>query len=835
MASFTLALWAAYTSLHQYHYREIVAAVRVLPTARLFSALLLTAASYVVLTGYDVLGFRYAGRPVHVRRILLASFTANAVGNNVGNTLITGATVRYWLYTAYGLSASDITKVVIFWSLGFSLGYVLLGAVLFLVAPVAVPAALHLPFTTTRVLGAILLCVLVGYAALVAHRRAPLGMGRWTLTLPSPALTVGQLLVASLDLLLTSTALSVLLPPVAGVSYAVFMSIFLLALLAASVSQVPGGLGVFEAIVLLLLSSRVAAPDLAAALLAFRAIYFILPLLVAVVIMGLRESRAIAFRPIVRRLGRSVGAAVPEGLAAATFVVGAILLFSGALPAAHGRLAWLHRLVPLPVIEISHFLASFAGATLLVLARGLQRRLDAAYVLALILLAAATVLSLAKGLDYEEAIVSALVLLALAPCRHRFYRKSSLFSEPLTWRWLASVAMVLGGSVWLGFFAFKRVEYSGELWWRFALHAEAPRALRAMVGAISVAVVFGAAQLLRPARPRPALPNAADIERARPIVAGSRSTYANLVFRGDKAVLFSEKGNAFLMYGRMHRSWVAMGDPVGPKDEARDLAWRFCDLCDEYGGWPVFFEVGDDHRDSYVDLRLTLTKLGEEARVALATFTLDGPAHAGLRQARSRLLHKGCGFEIIDPNAVPRTAPALAAVSEAWLADKATREKGFSNASFDVEYLRRFPVAVVRREQEIVAFANLWQGAEREELSVDLMRHRPEAPNGTMDFLFSELLLWGRAQGYRWFNFGMAPLSGLEAQEGTRLWRRLGTLLYEHGEHFYNFRGVRRYKEKFGPVWVPRYLASPGGLALPPILVDVAALIAGGLRGIVLR
>jgi phosphatidylglycerol lysyltransferase len=118
---------------------------------------------------------------------------------------------------------------------------------------------------------------------------------------------------------------------------------------------------------------------------------------------------------------------------------------------------------------------------------------------------------------------------------------------------------------------------------------------------------------------------------------------------------------------------------------------------------------------------------------------------------------------------------------------------------------------------------------------VDLMRHVTDAPNGTMDFLFAELMLWGRREGYRWFNFGMAPLSGLEEGAGAPLWHRFGHLVYQDGGHFYNFRGLRHYKEKFQPVWTPRYLASPDGLALAAVLVDVTALIAGGLAGILAR
>jgi phosphatidylglycerol lysyltransferase len=99
-----------------------------------------------------------------------------------------------------------------------------------------------------------------------------------------------------------------------------------------------------------------------------------------------------------------------------------------------------------------------------------------------------------------------------------------------------------------------------------------------------------------------------------------------------------------------------------------------------------------------------------------------------------------------------------------------------------------------------------------------------------MDFLFIELMLWARIQGYHWFNLGMAPLAGLEQRPLAPTWHRLATLLYRYGENFYNFEGLRRYKQKFDPVWEPRYLAAPGGLALPRVLVDVTTLIAGGVR-----
>jgi phosphatidylglycerol lysyltransferase len=115
------------------------------------------------------------------------------------------------------------------------------------------------------------------------------------------------------------------------------------------------------------------------------------------------------------------------------------------------------------------------------------------------------------------------------------------------------------------------------------------------------------------------------------------------------------------------------------------------------------------------------------------------------------------------------------------------------------------------------------------------MRYRNDAPPGIMKFLFLELMLWGKERGFRWFNLGMAPLSGLEDRRLAPFWHRLGTFVFRHGEHFCNFQGLRQYKEKFDPYWEPRYLAYPGRLSLPAVLTDVASLVAGGFKGIFMK
>jgi phosphatidylglycerol lysyltransferase len=99
-----------------------------------------------------------------------------------------------------------------------------------------------------------------------------------------------------------------------------------------------------------------------------------------------------------------------------------------------------------------------------------------------------------------------------------------------------------------------------------------------------------------------------------------------------------------------------------------------------------------------------------------------------------------------------------------------------------------------------------------------------------MDFLFIELMLWGQSQGYAWFNLGMAPLAGLEVHRLAPAWHKIGRLVYRLGEEFYNFEGLRYYKDKFAPQWRPRYLAAPGRFALARVMIDVTMLISGGVR-----
>ena len=832
---FVAAFFVLDREMRAHSYREVTGFLSGIPAGRLALAALLTALNYLALTGYDALALRYIRRPLGYGRTALVSFISYVFSYNVGLSIFGGGAVRLRMYSAWGLSVEEIGKIVGFCALTLWLGVFGLGGLAFLLEP---GSSSVLPPAALRLIGVLFLALAAGYLAWAKFGSRPLRMFRWEFAVPEFRLAAAQTLLACADWMLGGLVLYVLLPASLHLSYPRFMAVFVLAQLSGLISHVPGGLGVFEMVTLVSLRPFAPASALLGALIAFRAVYYLLPLFCAMLLLSAHEllRRREGLRRAASFLDRWVWGLVPHIFTVLVFLAGAVLLFSGATPAAPARLAWLSRILPLSVVETSHFLGSVAGTLLLFLAWGLRKRLDAAYGTTVVLLIAGIFFSLLKGVDFEEAVILAAVLGSLLTCRKYFYRKTSFVDERFSPGWLALIVLVLGTSFWLGFFAFRHVEYSDSLWWRFGFTREAPRFLRAAVGSGMTALLVSVFYLLRPARPERAASGREEFLKAAALTEErAASVNANLALLGDKLFLFSESGKSFLMYGVAGRSWVALGEGVGEEEERPELAWRFGELCDRHGGWPVFYEVPKDHVYLYVDLGLSLLKLGEEARVPLQDFTLEGGANKDLRYAISRLEREGCSFEVAPRGEVPGLLPELRSVSDDWLKGKNTREKGFSLGFFDEEYLSHFPAALVRKGGRVIAFANLWTVPGKEELSADLMRHSDEAPPGIMDYLFAKLMLWGQEQGYARFSLGMAPLSGLENRALAPLWNKLGAFLYLHGEHFYNFQGLREYKEKFRPEWSPKYIASPGGIALPMVLTNVAALISGGIRGVVAK
>ncbi|MEN6624798.1 MAG: bifunctional lysylphosphatidylglycerol flippase/synthetase MprF [Candidatus Sumerlaeia bacterium] len=814
--------------LGKYHYDEIVNSLRGIPTNALVIAVLLTITAYAALTLYDQMACLYVGNPLPYRRVALVSYVGYAFANSVGLANMAGGSIRFRFYTSWGFSPLDTTKIVLFCGLSLWLGLGLLTGVLLVWIPEAISYQLNLKLEPLRPIGIALLAAIIVYSVLCTVWRRPVSWRGMELALPSPGLVVSQFVLGSLDWLLCGAVLYMLLPESSHISFPLFVAIFMLGHAAGGVSQVPGGLGVFESMMLVALRGTAPEKQLIGSLLAYRAIYYLLPLIGASVALGVHELTV--QRKQIRQIGHALSSwvppVVPQVLVFSTFFAGVVLLVSGALPPSESRLHWLTNFVPLPLMEASHFLGSIIGMGLLILARGLQRRLDAAYWLTAVLMFFAIVASVLKGFNFEESIILVLLLIALLPARRHFYRRASLFSEPFTWSWVIALTLVLATSIWLGIFAHRHDQYTDDLWWRFAFDASAPRFLRASVGAACVALLAGIAQLLRGAEYLPTPPTAGELDRILPIVKSSPATYPWLVMLGDKQLLVGPNSRSFLMFGVEGRSWIALREPIGLEADYADLLWRFRELVDHHGGHTVFYQIGPRHLNLFIDLGLALMKIGEEGYVDLGKFSLEGRHQRDFRQAINRIEQEDGKWEVLPAGSASGMLDELKAVSDAWLKGHAGGEKGFSLGYFSELYLNLTPIVTVRIAGRLAGFANIEAGGGKDELTIDLMRYLPDAPAGVMDYLFVRLMQWGREHGYKRFNLGMTPLAGLENHTLAPVWNKIGGMIYRHGEHFYNFKGLRQYKEKFHPQWEPRYLATPGGLVTPRVLIDLAALIA---------
>lgn len=354
------------------------------------------------------------------------------------------------------------------------------------------------------VLAALAVTILVAATAVVllvsrkrlAERPAPgcwqVDLGRFSLRLPGLRMSLTQLLISSLDVLIAASVLYLLLPE--APPFSSFVLIYMLALAAGVLSHVPGGVGVFEAVLLAAFSSRIDPAGL---------------LLLAA------ETRRLWFPRQVARMAS--GMAVPL-LALLVFCAGAVLLLSGVTPTVDEHLEALGFLMPPQLIAASHLAASLVGTLCLLLAQGLRRRLSAAWALTLVLLCLGVVLSLLKGFDWPEALALAAIAGLLALFRREFYRRSRLMDVPASGLALAATVGVIAASVWLLLFAYQDVAYSHQLWWQFELDANAPRGLRAALGSALVLLAVSLTWLLRATLPSINLPDEDALLRACAIV-----------------------------------------------------------------------------------------------------------------------------------------------------------------------------------------------------------------------------------------------------------------------------------------------------------------------------
>lgn len=817
LALLVFAVWMLGREWGGFHLNELDAALRRIGFWHVGIALLLTAASLLCNASLDLVALRWLKKDLPAGKVLGTALIAGSFSMNGGGTILGGGAIRLRFYGQFGLGGAEIAKITGFLLVAGWLGHALLAGFMMCWSP---PVLDWLPLALGRGIGVGLLisCGMLCVLSATGFR------GRTISFLPPWRLLLAAMLVSGFDWLFAGLALRVFLP--AGISTPMFLAATALGQALGAASHVPGGLGVMEVSITRLASGMVAPSLIAGALLTYRLTYYLIPFVLAVAAVGGREIWAKRHwaKLTVDSTSRAWSAIAPRLAGMSALAGGFVLMLSATTPMESQRKVVLQEFIPLPFVEASHFLSSIAGTVMIVVASGLLRRVRAAWWIAVLMAAGGIVFSLLKGFDWEEALVLLVFLGALLPFKSNFHRHAGIWTRRFSLQWWGLILSIVGLAVWFGFYSSRHVAYGNDLWWQYSFDSDASRLLRGMAGSALILVFVGLLQYFRPAPPRARVPQPC-FDRIQEMVVNTSRSSSALALVGDKEFLFNYEQSAFLMYADQGRTRVAMADPVGDEEKFEGLYWRFMEQAHDEGMRVAFYQVGAAMIPVCVEMGMRIYKLGEEAMVPLDTFDLGTSELKKFRKVMNRMERESWRFEIWQPAEVTARIGELKAVSDAWLAHHDAREKGFSLGKFDAAYLCRLPVAVIVIDGRVIAFGNIWPGNGKDELSTDLMRQAPDAPNGVMDCLFVNLMLWGKQEGYRWFDLGMAPLSGLAGNQLAPLWSRIGGLIFDKGEAFYNFNGLRAWKCKFQPVWQPRYLAISNAWDLPAVMLDITSLI----------
>jgi len=286
-----LSLWAIAHELREYSYRDVLNSLAAIPKSRLSWSIWLTALGYFVMIGYDSLGLSYIGCSLAFNKVAFTSFISSVFSNTIGFALLTGSAIRYRFYSSWGVSAIAIAQVIAFANFTFWLGLFAVAGVIFLTNPLKIPTLLHLPFATARPIGVIFLLLVVAYLLGSILIKEPLRIRSQEFRFPSFTISLAQIAISSFDWILAAAVLYILLPANTPLSYLDFLGIYLLAMFAGVVSNVPGGLGVFETVILIILAPKVSKAAVFGSILAYRGVYYFLPMIVAAGLLGIYEFR----------------------------------------------------------------------------------------------------------------------------------------------------------------------------------------------------------------------------------------------------------------------------------------------------------------------------------------------------------------------------------------------------------------------------------------------------------------------------------------------------------------------------------------------------------------
>ena len=615
--------------------------------------------------------------------------------------------------------------------------------------------------------------------------------------------------------------------------------VFTVSMIMGIISMVPGGFGSFDLTsTALLITHGFDGSSALAVVMLFRLFYFFLPWIIglsfsATELKNINDKKLESLTSFFNKTFgvwkkiinfgykiRFVAGASLWALAVLVFSSGIVLLASASTPDLLERIQLMEHLVTKTTMQFSAQLSVIVGIVLIVLSRQILLRVKKAYYVTIIMLISGAAFTFFKGMDIEEAIILIAVAILLWFSKESFHRDSAPLSHIETAIWL-SITLTITIIYWYIGMESSHIMQNLNLELRLVNDFS-------QLGWISLGFGFSWGLILWATY-------SVDSTRVHPGIEAihvtdsfleNNLTDANihLVRLRDKSIFRPYNNKMIIPYAQQSKILIALGDPHGNNDYFLETVHDFQEFADKSGLKTAFYQVASDKLALYHDLGYLFFKLGEEAIIDLVDFNMQGQSKQNLRTSRSRFYRDGCTIEFLSPPYSDDLIQEMKTVSDIWLKNK--KEMGFSLGWFSPDYLQDSPIVTARnKERDMIAFVSIMPSYNNTSAAVDLMRRLPDTNRSLMDTMFTEIILHYQEAGIKKLHIGMAPLAGVGENTFAFRQEKMARYLYEYGNFFYGFDGLRSFKEKFSPNWEPRYLAYHHSLKLVPTLVEIRLLI----------